>query len=74
MWHARLECGTWIAVIPHTWQETTLRGLAVGDRVNLEVDQIARYSERLLIDSRKDAYSKPAAELSAAWLASNGWS
>ena len=63
-----------LAVIPHTWQETTLRGLAVGDRVNLEVDQIARYSERLLIDSRKDAYSKPAAELSAAWLASNGWS
>jgi riboflavin synthase len=63
-----------LAVIPHTWQETTLRALAVGDRVNLEVDQIARYAERLLLDSPKDAYSKPVADLSVDWLASNGWS
>ena len=63
-----------LAVIPHIWQETTLRGLAVGDRVNLEVDQLARYAERLLIDSPKEAYSKPAADLSVDWLASNGWS
>ena len=61
-------------MIPHTWQETTLRALAVGDRVNLEVDQLARYAERLLLDSPKDAYSKPVADLSVDWLASNGWS
>ena len=63
-----------LAVIPHTWQETTLRGLAVGDRVNLEVDQLARYAERLLIDSPKQTYSKPVSDLSVDWLASNGWS
>ena len=66
-----------LAVIPHTWQETTLQDLAVGDRVNLEVDQLARYAERLLMDAPKGTYPKPSsasAELSADWLASNGWS
>lgn len=37
-----------INLIPHTIQVTTLRHLAVGKRVNLEVDLIARYVERML--------------------------
>jgi riboflavin synthase len=37
-----------VLVIPHTLQVTTLGGLAVGDDVNLEVDQMARYAARLL--------------------------
>lgn len=37
-----------INLIPHTVAVTTLRHLAVGSRVNLEVDLIARYCERLL--------------------------
>jgi riboflavin synthase len=36
-----------VCIIPHTLQETTLGSLAVGDGVNLEVDMIARYLERL---------------------------
>jgi riboflavin synthase len=36
-----------INVIPHTRAVTTLGELAVGSRVNLEVDMIARYVERL---------------------------
>jgi len=36
-----------INVIPHTRAVTTLGGLVVGARVNLEVDMIARYVERL---------------------------
>ncbi len=35
-------------VIPHTLAHTTLGGLAVGSRVNLEIDLIARYVERML--------------------------
>jgi len=35
-------------LIPHTLEVTTLGRLAPGDSVNLEVDQIARYLERLL--------------------------
>lgn len=37
-----------INLIPHTIQVTTLRHLVVGTRVNLEVDLIARYVERML--------------------------
>lgn len=37
-----------INLIPHTLGATTLGTLAVGQRVNLEVDLIARYCERLL--------------------------
>ncbi|MFC5302156.1 riboflavin synthase [Azospira restricta] len=37
-----------INLIPHTLQNTTLHLLAPGSRVNLEVDLIARYCERLL--------------------------
>ncbi|OZA13203.1 MAG: riboflavin synthase, partial [Hydrogenophilales bacterium 17-62-8] len=34
-------------LIPHTLQMTTLKHLRAGSRVNLEVDMIARYVERL---------------------------
>lgn len=36
-----------INVIPHTLVATTLKALKVGARVNLEVDLVARYVERL---------------------------
>jgi riboflavin synthase len=41
-------CEFSVNLIPHTVEQTTLRGLAVGRRVNLEVDLIARYVERML--------------------------
>lgn len=41
-------CRIWINLIPHTIEVTTLRALRSGDRVNLEVDMIARYLERML--------------------------
>jgi riboflavin synthase len=37
-----------VNLIPHTRAITTLGRLKKGDRVNLEVDMIARYAERLL--------------------------
>ena len=37
-----------INLIPHTLENTTLKNLAPGSKVNLEVDLIARYCERLL--------------------------
>jgi riboflavin synthase len=37
-----------VAVIPHTLAVTTLGSRAVGERVNLEVDLVAKYVERLL--------------------------
>jgi riboflavin synthase len=41
-------CAFDINLIPHTLASTTLGGLKSGDRVNLEVDLIARYVERML--------------------------
>ena len=37
-----------VSLIPETLERTTLGGLSEGDRVNLEVDVVARYTERLL--------------------------
>jgi riboflavin synthase len=37
-----------VNLIPHTLAATTLKQLAPGARVNLEVDLLARYAERLL--------------------------
>jgi riboflavin synthase len=37
-----------VNIIPHTQEVTTLGRLTVGARVNLEVDQLARYLARLL--------------------------
>jgi riboflavin synthase len=42
------RCRFWINLIPHTVAVTTLRLLAPGAVVNLEVDMIARYVERML--------------------------
>ena len=37
-----------VVLVPYTLDATTLRGLRVGDRVNVEVDVVARYLERLI--------------------------
>ncbi|AZQ09705.1 riboflavin synthase [Shewanella khirikhana] len=44
-----------LTIVPHTAGETTLIDLAVGDKVNLEVDQIARYLERLMLRGEETA-------------------
>jgi riboflavin synthase len=36
-----------ITIIPHTWTHTNLQDLSIGDRVNVEVDVMAKYAERL---------------------------
>ena len=60
----------WIAVIPHTWAETTLQHLGPGDAVNLEADLLAKYTERLL-GAGAAAARGPA--ITADWLVSHGY-
>jgi riboflavin synthase len=43
-----LADGFTVAVIPHTAEVTTLGSKGPGDGVNLEVDMMAKYIERLL--------------------------
>ena len=42
-----------VLLIPHTLKVTTFGALAVGARVNLEVDQMARYAARLLDTAKR---------------------
>lgn len=76
----------WIAVIPHTWMATTLQYRQVGDRLNLEIDLLAKYTERLLYARGQagradspgpilgaDGDSAPPMPINAAWLHSQGW-
>ena len=37
-----------VAIIPHTWDVTTLSTLKAGARVNLEIDMLARYVARMI--------------------------
>ncbi len=50
----RLETEFEIALIPHTKQVTTIGKKQIGDRVNIEVDLLGRYVERLLADQAKE--------------------
>jgi len=59
---ARVE----IAIIPHTWQATNLRALRDGDPVNVEVDVLAKYAERM-------AHGKTSGKLTAADLIKQGF-
>lgn len=49
------EDGFEVALIPHTVAHTAFAATAVGDAVNLEVDLVARYVERLLSARSQDA-------------------
>lgn len=41
-----------LTIVPHTLEETIIDGYQAGTRVNLEVDIIARYLERLLLGDK----------------------
>ncbi|MFS1703923.1 riboflavin synthase, partial [Alteromonas sp. AMM-1] len=59
-------------IIPHTLQETVMRHYQVGTRVNLEVDVIARYLERLMLGD-KAAEPQQQSDISLAFLAEHGY-
>ena len=54
-----------IAIIPHTYQSTNLRGLRAGSAVNLEADVLSKYAERRVV-------SAPPA-LTVEYLIANGY-
>lgn len=57
-------------IVPHTAQVTVIDGYRVGTRVNLEVDLIARYLERLLLGER----AAQGGGITEAFLAEHGFS
>jgi riboflavin synthase len=56
-----------VAIIPHTWEMTNLKSLKAGDPVNLEVDMIAKYVEKMM---RSEA---PASSLTVEELVRQGF-
>ncbi|MDH5518825.1 MAG: riboflavin synthase [Gammaproteobacteria bacterium] len=58
-------------IVPHTIQETVIKHYQPGTVVNLEVDLIARYLERLLLGDR--AAEKDTDGISMSFLAENGF-
>ena len=60
-------------IVPHTLTQTTMDGFDVGTKVNLEVDIIARYLERLLLGERAAQKTTTGAELTQQFLADNGF-
>ncbi|MFN4262358.1 MAG: riboflavin synthase [Thioalkalivibrionaceae bacterium] len=73
-----------INVIPHTWDRTRFRVLQEGAAVNLEVDLLARYLERLLLGDAAATTGDHAAatglkgearsKMTEKWLEENGFS
>ena len=62
-----------IAIIPHTWHNTNLKNLNVGDSVNLEADALIKYVEKLLLFNKNKQENTSINEISSAWLKENGW-
>lgn len=58
-----------VNIVPHTLRETTLGLLVAGARVNIEVDMVARYVERLLLGNRADQ----GGQLTRTMLSENGF-
>jgi riboflavin synthase len=61
-----------VNIIPHTIQETIIKYYKPGTRVNLEVDLIARYLERLLLGERA-AENTHAGGITWEFLSSHGY-
>ncbi len=66
-------CEFSVAVIPHTWSNTCLQFLKIGEKVNLEVDLMAKYAEKLLGVNNNDSISKQSQVISSQWLNEQGW-
>jgi len=60
-----------LTIIPHTLERTIMSEYQSGRRVNLEVDLIARYLERLMLGEK--AAEPSSGGISAAFLADNGF-
>jgi riboflavin synthase len=65
-------CDFDVNIVPHTLAETIIGSYQVGTRVNLEVDLVARYLERLLL-GEKAAQSGAASGIDMAVLRDNGF-
>jgi riboflavin synthase len=60
-----------VSIIPHTLRVTTLGELKTGDMVNIEVDIIGKYVEKMLMD--KSVSAETGSKINSAFLAEHGF-
>jgi riboflavin synthase len=58
-----------ISVIPHTWQNTNLKDKKVNEKVNVEIDILAKYVEKLLAKNNNN----PDKNITEGWLKELGY-
>ncbi|WOG27305.1 riboflavin synthase [Endozoicomonas sp. 8E] len=66
-------CRFALNIVPHTRQETIIAGYRAGTEINLEVDVLARYLERLMDSSLRGQSESAPASLTAGFLAEHGF-
>ncbi|WP_062267713.1 riboflavin synthase [Endozoicomonas arenosclerae] len=66
-------CRFALNIVPHTQQETIITGYKAGTQINLEVDVLARYLERLMDPSLREENEPAASSLTAGFLAEHGF-
>jgi len=62
-----------VSIIPHTLQVTTLGRLKIGSRVNIEVDIIGKYVEKLLAGQPAIVSGQEPGRINPAFLAEHGF-
>ena len=58
-----------ISIIPHTWQNTNLKYKKINDKVNIEIDVLAKYVEKLLTRNN----DKTEQNITETWLKEIGY-
>jgi riboflavin synthase len=56
-----------VAIIPHTIQITTIHSKKIGDKMNVEVDLVAKYIEKMLFQNDRDS------KINEEWLKKLGY-
>lgn len=62
-----------VSIIPHTLKVTTLGALKAGAKVNIEVDIIGKYVEKLLAPGPKNVAEEPGEGINPGFLAQHGF-
>ncbi|MBU2707449.1 riboflavin synthase [Zooshikella marina] len=67
--------GSWfeLNIVPHTINETIIQYYREGNKVNLEVDIIARHLERLLLGDKAAEPDMPSSSITSDFLAEHGF-
>lgn len=66
------KCRFSVSIIPHTLQVTTFGGLQKGSKVNIEVDIIGKYVEKLL-SVKSTVHGERSEQINPAFLAEHGF-